>query len=245
MSRNFFFDLPVIAKKWLFRLNLTSRSKPPVGAVRLGDLNRTTPFSKKFGYDRGGPIDRYYIERFLEQESGVVQGRVLEIKDNTYSMKYGGSRIAKSEILDIDQDNASATIIADLAHAPELPENTYDCLLITQTLQYIYDFKGALKTCRRILKPGGVLLMTVPDITPIDHKRLGHTWYWSFTRTAMEKVLEETFPDDDVIVESHGNVLAASAFLYGMGATELNPGQLDIQDPDQQVIITVKAVKKE
>ena len=210
--------------------------------IHFGDFNRTKPFSKKFGYDRGGPVDRYYIEGFLERESECIRGLVMEIKDRGYTMQFGGSKVDKSEVLDIDQGNSSATIVADLSHAPILPDNTYDCLIVTQTLQFISDFKDALRTCHRILKPGGTLLLTVPGITPID-KLLGDTWFWSFTNTAMKRIMEEAFPDGRVEVTSYGNVLAAAAFLYGLGRTELTTGQLDSRDPNMQVIITVKAIK--
>jgi hypothetical protein len=51
------------------------------------------------------------------------------------------------------------------------------------------------------------------------------------------------FPAGMVAVESHGNVLTASAFLYGMAAEELKPGELDARDPDYQVVITVRATR--
>ena len=232
-------------KRALFRLGLKKSFKPPAGTVSLGDLERTKPLSKKFGYDRGGPVDRYYIERFLEQEAEWIRGSVMEIQENEYTMKYGRNKVTRSEILDVNRNNTNATIIADLSNAPELPDNSFDCLIITQTLQLIYDFKNALRTCRRLLKPKGTLLLTVPGITPIDSKRLGHTWYWSFTHASMKRIMEETFRDDSVEIHSFGNVLSATAFLYGMGRSELTTQQLDVNDPNLQVIITVKAVRKD
>jgi glycosyltransferase involved in cell wall biosynthesis len=55
---------------------------PPPGQVRLGDLDRLTPVSRVFGYDRGLPVDRYYIEGFLFHHANDIAGRVLEIADN-------------------------------------------------------------------------------------------------------------------------------------------------------------------
>ena len=57
------------------------------------------PVSRAWGYDRGTPVDRYYIEKFLEQHSIDVQGCVLEIGDNFYTLRYGGTRVEKSEVL--------------------------------------------------------------------------------------------------------------------------------------------------
>ena len=44
-------------------------------------------------------------------------------------------------------------------------------------------------------------------------------------------------------VESHGNVLAASAFLYGLATSELTRVELDWRDPEYEVLIAVRAVR--
>jgi ubiquinone/menaquinone biosynthesis C-methylase UbiE len=143
----------------------------------------------------------------------------------------------------VDATNPKATFIGDLSNAPQLPDNAFDCIVLTQTLHLIYDIKGALATCYRILKPGGALLLTSPGITPIDHGEWKKTWYWSFTDKALIKLFEESFPVSNVEVKTFGNVFVATAFLYGMGVTEVPQTSLDYHYPHFQVIITVKAVK--
>jgi glycosyltransferase involved in cell wall biosynthesis/SAM-dependent methyltransferase len=226
--------------------NLTSSKKllPPLSKVSTGDFDRLTPFSKQFGFDRGGAIDRYYIENFLKKEAGSISGRVLEIGDNAYTLLYGQKKVTQSDILHVDEKNPSATFIGDISHAPQIPDNIFDCIILTQTLHLIYDFREALKTCHRILKPGGTLLLTVPGITPIDQDEWNSTWYWSFTDKAFKPLMNETFPGANTEVQSFGNVFVASAFLYGMGLPEVPKEKLDYSDPYFQVIITVKAVKK-
>ena len=219
-------------------------SPPPLtGKVNLGSLNRTSPISTEFGYDRGGPIDRYYIENFLNENSSLIRGRVLEIGDNAYTLKYGGSNVTKSDILHIDDSNELATFIGDLSNAPHIPSNTFDCIVLTQTLQFIYDFNGAIETCYRLLKQGGTLLITVPGISNIAEDEWGKFWFWSFTNISMQRIMEERFPTEKISIKTNGNVLVASAFLYGMGLPEINKEQLDQHDPHYQVIITVCAVK--
>ncbi len=216
---------------------------PTVGHIDLGDFGRAKPFSRDFGYDRGGPVDRYYIENFLRKESGSVKGRVMEIGDNAYTMQYGGTRVTRSDILHVNDSNPAATLTGDLSNAPHIPGNQFDCIVLTQTLHLIYDFKAALHTCYRLLKPGGTLLLTVPGITPIAHGAWKETWYWSFTGLSIEKLMKDTFPNGKTEVETFGNVFAASSFLYGMGISEVPKEKLDYNDPHFQVIITVKAVK--
>lgn len=230
-------------KRSLFQLGIRKSYNPPLGQVSFGDLDRLTPLCKNFGFDRGGAIDRYYIENFLKNKADSIQGRVLEIGDNYYTTMFGGKKVTQSDILHVDDKNKEATIIGDISNAPQIADNTFDCIILTQTLHLIYDFKEALKTCHRILKPGGSILLTVPGITPIDHGEWNSTWYWSFTDMAMQRLSEETFPDSKPEVEYFGNVFVASSFLYGIGLPELKKEQLDYKDPFYQVIISVHAKK--
>ncbi|MDE3741495.1 glycosyltransferase [Maribacter polysaccharolyticus] len=224
-------------------LNAIKKTYQTTGKVNLGSLNRTTPISTEFGYDRGGPVDRYYIENFLRESSSLIRGRVLEIGDNAYTMEFGGSKITKSDILHVDDSNEQATYIGDLSNAPHLPSNTFDCIVLTQTLHLIYDYKAAIETCYRILKPGGTLLLTVPGISHIGQDEWGKYWLWSFTDVSMQKIMGEHFQKDKTSINTYGNVLVASAFLYGMGLPEIPKEKLDYHDPHYQVIITVSAVK--
>jgi len=236
--------IPYSILKGLRKLTSSNHALPPVNKVSTGDFNRLTPFSTAFGYDRGGPVDRYYIENFLQQESASIKGRVLEIGDNAYTLLYGGTKVTMSDILHVDEKNPAATFIGDISNAPHIPSNTFDCIILTQTLHLIYDFKAALRTCYRILKPGGSLLLTVPYITSIDHGQWNATWYWAFTDKVFIPLMAETFPGSQPKVQSFGNVFAASTFLYGMGIPEVPKEKLDYHDPHFQVIITVKTVKQ-
>ena len=234
---------PSIGLRLLSKIGLYPNYKPPIGKVKGGDFNRLSPFSTEFGYDRGGPIDRFYIENFLAEESASIGGRVLEIGDNDYTIRFGKERVKKSDILHVNEHNPKATIIGDISNAPHIPDNCYDCIVLTQTLHLIYDFKEALHTCHRILKPGGTLLLTVPGITPIDHGQWQESWYWSFTDKAIRRLLKEVFTSGVVAVRSFGNVYTASTFLFGMGLQELEKRKLQYHDPHFQLIITGKAIK--
>jgi len=236
--------LPEFGKKWLYKAGVYRSYKPATGKVKAGDMDRVHPFSTEFGFDRGGPVDRYYIENFLLKEAGHIKGRCLEIGDNEYSLLYGKDKIVQSDILHVNASNKKATFIGDLSDAPQIDDNLFDCIVLTQTLHLIYDFKAALITCHRILKPGGTLLLTSPGITPIDHGSWKSTWYWSFTEAAILKLATETFPEGDIQTCSFGNVFTATAFLYGMGITEVSAEKLTYHDPHFQVIITLKATKK-
>lgn len=213
--------------------------------VWLGSLRRVTPVSSRFGFDRGKPIDRYFIENFLAKNAADVHGRVLEVGDNTYTSRFGGERVTVSDVLYVEAGNPQATIVADLAEAPHIPANTFDCIILTQTLHLIYDVKAAVRTLERILKPGGVLLATFPGISPIDRHNWGYTWYWNFTSRSAQRLFSEEFCSDQLMVETYGNVLVAVAFLEGLAVSDLQQAELDYIDPSYEVVISVRAVKTE
>ena len=236
--------LPLPVRHWLWTKWKGLDYTAPVGWVRFGSLRRITPLSRRFGYDRGMPVDRYYIEGFLSAHASDICGHVLEIADNTYTGRFGGDRVTKSDVLDLEAGNPKATLVSDLTCADHIPSDSFDCVILTQTLQFIYDVPAALRTVQRILKPGGVVLATVPGISPIsryDMERWGH--FWAFTTQSARRLFEEVFPATHVRVKAHGNALAASAFLYGLASQELKQKELDSCYPDYEVIITVRAVK--
>jgi SAM-dependent methyltransferase len=213
------------------------------GMVDFGDLRRLEPVSRDWGFDRGRPIDRYYIERFLEARSTAIRGRVLEIGEPLYTEMFGGGRVAHSEILDV-MSNPDATYTCRLEEGEELPDDHFDCIIVTQTLQYIYDLRAALRTLQRILKGGGALLATVPGITRLNQEiPQEQAWYWSFTSVSITALFSELFRRDALDVEVFGNVLSAAGFLYGLADWELSSEELDHLDANYQVIIGVQAVK--
>ncbi|HEX6386650.1 MAG TPA: methyltransferase domain-containing protein [Anaerolineae bacterium] len=214
--------------------------------IHFGDLRRLRPISRSFGFDRGQPIDRYYIERFLDKNSVHIEGHVLEIGENHYTNQFGGDKVTRSDVLDLpERNNPNATITADLTRADQLPSGIFDCIIFTQTLQFIYDMRAAVATLHRLLKPGGVLLATVPTCSQIcrfDMDRWGD--YWRFTNAAVQRLLGDAFGPNNVAVTSHGNVLVAISFLQGLSAHELEPHELDYHDPDYQLVITARALKE-
>jgi SAM-dependent methyltransferase len=207
------------------------------------------PISRSFGFDRGLPIDRYYIEDFLRRHgtaagyaAGDIRGRVLEVGDDTYTRRFGAAD--QIDVLHVDDQNPVATIVGDLTDAPELPSDAFDCVICTQTLHVIYDFRTALATIERVLKPGGVALVTLPGLTPTcrpDRDMWGD--YWRFTSLSARRVFEEVFPSENIRVEAFGSLPAAIGFLHGLASSDLRPDELSVRDPDYEVLLAVRAVK--
>ena len=215
------------------------RSRP----LDLGDLRRVTPIDPNWGFERGTPLDRVYVERFIGANGRDIRGRVLEIAAPDYTNRFGRG-VERVDILMATEGNAQATIVGDLADAPHIPSDTFDCAIVTQTLQFVYEVDAALATLHRILAPGGVLLATVPGLTkisPPENEVFGE--WWHYTARSVRRLAAEAFGEDNVEVESFGNVLVAAGFLYGLAASDLEPAELDAHDPLYEVIIGLRAVK--
>jgi len=238
--------LPIPVRRWLQARWYSRVDCPPAGWVSFGHLRRLTPLSRVWGCDRGRPIDRYYIERFLSEHAQDIRGHVLEIADNNYTRKFGGERVTQSDVLHAVPGNPQATIVADLTCAENIPSSTFDCIICTQTVLFIYNVRAAIWTLYRILRPGGSLLVTFPGICQISRYAMDR-WgdYWRFTSLSGRLLFEEFFPKANVEVRAHGNVLAATAFLYGMAVEDIRQEELDYYDPDYEVSITAKVVKPE
>jgi len=208
-----------------------------------GDLRRLQPVSREFGYDRGLPIDRYYIERFLETHRRDVTGRTLEIGDDEYTRRYGGDRTTRRDVLHVHGRNPAATIVGDLAAAPQIADATFDCIVVTQTLHLIYDVDRAVATLYRILRPGGVVLATFPGISQLSRDEWIRTWSWAFDSRLARQLFAIQFGDQGVTVQTHGNSLAAASFLQGLATPELAPAQLDAHETGCELLVTVRAVR--
>jgi SAM-dependent methyltransferase len=208
-----------------------------LAAIRRG----TEPISDDWGFDRGTPVDRYYIERFLAQHRRDIRGRVLEIKDSTYANRYG-TGVERCDVMDIDPANPNVTFLADLSAADQVSANLFDCLILTQTLQLIYDPRSAIDHAHRMLRPGGVLLVTVPSVSRIA---VGPSFvdYWRFTSASCARLFGEYFGPEHLTVTSQGNVLVCIAFLLGLAYDELSPTELDVRDDNFPLLVTVRAVK--
>jgi SAM-dependent methyltransferase len=196
------------------------------------------PVSSSWGEDRGTPIARWYIERFLAEHREDIHGRVLEVKGDEYVTRFGHD-IDRVDILDMYATNERATFVADLQHADVIPDATFDCFVLTQVLEYCLDAKVAAAHCARILKPGGVLLLTASGI----NKNANEFEVYRYTEAGLRQIVESAFGPGNVEIESHGNALAAAAGLTGLAAEEFDEEELTFLDRQFPVVHTCRAVR--
>jgi GT2 family glycosyltransferase/SAM-dependent methyltransferase len=220
------------------RLRGLLHRQAPLGGIDMGDLRRTRPISKHFGYDRGTPIDRYYVEKFLDRCAADITGRVLEIGDDSYSRQFG-SKIDRQDIMHGAPGNPKATIVGDLSQPGTLPEAAFDCLVIMHTLQLIYDVPAAVREMWRALRPGGIALVTIPGIGAAEQGEFPQ--YWSFSGLAAMRLFADVFGEENVQVEAFGNVSAATCFLQGLAVEEAERSWLEGSDPRYPILVGIRA----
>lgn len=208
--------------------------------MALGQIGSSRPLTRDFGFSRGQPVDRLYIEEFLASHAALVTGRVLEIGDDLYSRRFGHD-ISRQDILHVDPAHRGATIVGDVSRPGVLPAQAFDCIILTQTLHLIFDMAGAIRELRGALRPGGTLLITVPGISPVDCGRWKDDWLWSLTETSLGRLLGERFKPGDVALASFGNLYAATAFLHGAAVQDLSRRKLARRDPAFPVVVAACA----
>jgi SAM-dependent methyltransferase len=196
---------------------------------RWGNLRRKRPFSEYYGYDRGQPVDRAYIERFLRRAAAAVSGDVLEVRGSHYTSRYG-TGIVRSHILDINASNAAATIVGDLCDHGTLPTAAFDCVILTQTLQYVRDPPAALANVWSSLRPSGTLLITVPCMSRVDNE-LPQSDFWRWTPQGLSALLADACPEAEIEIEVGGNLVVALAYLLGLAVEDLRRSDLTEDDP--------------
>ncbi|MCK6490361.1 MAG: class I SAM-dependent methyltransferase [Planctomycetes bacterium] len=212
--------------------------------LRFGreDLRRTAPLHRGYGWHRGTPVDRVYIGGFLREHAQAIRGACLEVAEDRYSTALGGGQVSAVTTLQLDTPGPGR-LVADLTVPSSVPEAAFDCFICTHTLNVIYDVRSALVSCHRLLKPGGVLLLTVASTTHLsrfDADRWGD--YWRFTPQGIGRLVGEVFGAEPTVA-TFGNVLAATAMLHGVVAEELSPAELAVVDPDYPVAVGVRVVK--
>lgn len=198
------------------------------------------PASRTFGYERGQPIHRYYVQRFFERHAERIRGRCLEFHDPGYVTTFGGTRPSRIDVLDLSADNPHATIVADLTKPNDVPSGAFDCIVCVHVLHLVYEADVFTRELRRLLAPGGALLLAVPGTSMIDPN---WTEFRRWTGLGVQTLLGQFFAPSDIVVETYGNSLAAAAEMRGLAADEIAPWELNARDDLFQVEVCGLAVK--
>lgn len=203
----------------------------------------TKPVSRMFGSERGKAVDRLYIEEFLRENTEYIYGTVLEIANRQYTVRFGGDKVRKSIISHV-KECGKDSVICNFETGEGVIDELVDCIICTQTLQYIFDLQSAIRNIYRLLKPGGTALITVPGIKPLceyDNKNWGE--HWSFTSESVKKLCSLVCESDAYEVKQYGNVKTVTAYLYGLCVEDMKPSDFEYQDSQYPFLVCAKIMK--
>ncbi|ADE13102.1 class I SAM-dependent methyltransferase [Sideroxydans lithotrophicus] len=116
--------------------------------------------------------------------SGEPAGRLLDVGCGggrfLNRMKKRGWQVEGTDFDEQATQKVSArygikTHIGDLTQCT-LPANSFDVVTMSQTIEHLYDPLATLHECLRILKPGGLLVMTTPNALSIGAAEFAAFW---------------------------------------------------------------------
>ena len=185
---------------------------PPVGKVRFGALRNTLPIK----VENGGlqSIVSWYSDHWIERHQPNLVGRVLRLGSSGPGLDALGG----------------------------LDSEAYDSVVCVMQLQYAYDLTSAIREIRRVMKPSGVLLATLPGVTTAQGRPDADD-FWRFTTLSARKLFETQFLPRSVEIEALGNVLTAVGALHAEAASEFSKQELVTSGPQHPVVIAVRVTK--
>lgn len=199
------------------------------------------PLSDDYGFSRGTPLDRRYIEDFLSSHRHLIRGAVLELEESTYTTRFGRN-VSKSDVLDIDPSNRHATLIADLTQPNSLPLSAYDCVILTQTLHLLPKPCICIDNCETTLSDGGSLLLTAPALSRIS-PTYPDSDFWRFTPAGIHRLFEKHWRGP-FTVASFGNLRTSVGFLLARTVEETPEEAFANNDPRFPLTVAVHAEKR-
>ena len=198
-----------------------------------------TFISNDFGFGRGTPIDRMYIENFFKNQAGEISGVCLEFGDTSYIDEFGKS-VSKKYVFNYSEESSKINniIMGDLTKLDTLSENSFDCILCINVLNFIYDLPSAVLGLKKLIKPNGKIIITMAGVSAhisrYDMDRWGD--YWRLTDKAAMKLFKDAGLNVDKI-QTYGNPYACSAQINGYCMEDLSQEKIVTSHPDYQLLV--------
>jgi SAM-dependent methyltransferase len=149
---------------------------------------------------------------------------------------YGHYRRFASSVTCVDwpgsaHDTGHADVLCDLDEPLPLPDASFDTVILSDVLEHLYDPRQVISEIRRVLRPGGKLLMSAPFMYGL-HER-PHDYY-RYTRHTLERMasdsgfdvllLQELGGGPEVLADVTGKLLGRIRFLGPLLASFVQRG---------------------
>ncbi|MDO8424102.1 MAG: methyltransferase domain-containing protein [bacterium] len=155
-------------------------------------------------------VRRYFIDNFFFSRKDLIKGKVIDI---------GGKKKNKRGLFDIGKITNNVTyinierstepdIVSDAASIP-LNDSTFDTAIIAELLEHVPEPAKVLMEAQRLLKPGGIALVTVPFNVGVHGDPSD---YGRYTRVMLENMSREA-GFSKVEIEEQGALFAVMALM--------------------------------
>ena len=224
-------------KKSLEYLETLGLLSPKINTIDWGDLKRRFPLCNLFGFTRGIPIDRYYLDKFISEIRPQVTGTVLEVGGLLQNRElYQFSQATEYHTLDIAA-NPGVTQIGDVHDLAMFKPNSLDAVVIFNVLEHCHNPWIVVKNIYIWLKEGGKCFCMVPSAQRL-HDFPGD--YWRPLPDGMQQLFQD-FRQRKLYV--YGNPMTVIASFMGISAQELSHEELNDFHPDYPVTTCMVARK--
>lgn len=194
------------------------------------------PYSRNFGLERGSPVGRYYVEKFLRENAGSIAGRCLEFGEPRYKSYF--PKATRYEITDV-VPRPGVNYVCDIHEPRGMPKDHFDAIICTQVFEHLAYPEKAARSLYELMAPGGTLLLTAPFINPVHYVP---TDFRRFTPECLDMIIR----DAGFVVESvgyGGNSLVSTGSLMGMVQEDFTKAELEKKDPVYPYNILIRARK--
>jgi len=98
------------------------------------------------------------------------------------------------------RDRLGLHAIAGQIEDSNLPENAFDVVTLLETIEHLFDPMAVLRQAYRVLRPGGLIAVTTPNLNSLAFKFLGLDWsilsptehLYYFTECTIQQMLTRT-----------------------------------------------------
>ncbi|MGD0583689.1 MAG: class I SAM-dependent methyltransferase [Bacteroidales bacterium] len=165
--------------------------------------SRRTLFEK--GYQAARKIMLRRKRDLVFKTCNAKKGAILDIGSGTGHflsvMKQAGWSVTGIEINDVAREYSSSRFGLNV-FAPEvmrtIPAQEYDCITLWHVAEHLYDLKGYFSEIGRLLKPGGSVIVALPNCNSFDADHYGKFWaawdvprhLWHFSPVTFSKLAD-------------------------------------------------------
>ncbi|WP_169221635.1 methyltransferase domain-containing protein [Brasilonema sp. UFV-L1] len=210
---------------------------PAVNTLDWGDLKRRFPICHKFGFTRGTPVDRYYLDKFISEIRHQVVGSVLEIGGVLLNKEiYQLSVATEYQTLDL-VSRPGVTVVGDAHDSTIIMPESLDTVLVFNVLEHCHNPWVVVQNIYSWLRVGGKCFCMVPSAQKLHSLPKD---YWRPLPDGMKQLFQD-FSESNLHI--YGNPLTVLASFMGVAAEELSPQDLDDFHPDYPVATCIAALK--